>query len=150
MKARILLISALALALAGCTDTTSNPVSEEMFISEPTPTVASTLPPAATTETVIGPDGQAIDPALALVEEDPFSQTIEGGADGLTERLPDTCKLELYQGYTGQTQAEIDAAGLGVSYRIVPKGSIVTQEYQPLRVNFYLDGSGKVYQIACG
>ncbi|RYH11019.1 hypothetical protein EU800_06780 [Tropicimonas sp. IMCC6043] len=91
-----------------------------------------------------------VDPALALVEEDPYDQTIEGGPSGLTERLPDTCKLENFQQYKGLTKPEIDAAGLAVPYRVVGQTDIVTQEYNPMRVNFYTDDAGRVVQVSCG
>lgn len=144
MKTRILVMGLALAALAGCETQTTYPISEEMFISEPAP--ISTAPlggPAAQ-------DPGGIDPALALVEEDPYDQTIESGASGLTERLPDTCKLENFQQYRGLTKPQIDASGLSVPYRVVGQTDIVTQEYNPMRVNFYTDASGVVVQISCG
>lgn len=155
MRTKILSLSVALIVLAGC-EPTSEPISEEMFVSGPAaetttsaPLPATTLP-ESTTVTELGPDGQPIDPALALVEEDPYGVVEEGGADGLTERLPDTCKLENFQQYVGLTKAEVDAAGLSVPYRVVGPTDIVTQEYNPMRVNFSTDRNGRIGRVSCG
>ncbi len=142
--------AALLVMLAACDDINDPPITEEIFVNDPaqaTPTAPTVVVP---TEPTYGPDGQIVDPALALVEEDPYTTIEEGGADGLTERLPDTCKLENYQMYRGQTVAAIEAAGLTVPYRIVGIRDIVTQEYNPMRVNFYVGNKGTIEQVACG
>ena len=61
---------------------------------------------------------------------------------------------EMLAGASGEERemlvAEIDAAGVSVSYRIVGPTDIVTQEYNPMRVNFYPGRDGRISQIACG
>ncbi|MEM1429446.1 MAG: I78 family peptidase inhibitor [Pseudomonadota bacterium] len=69
---------------------------------------------------------------------------------GLVERLPDTCMLENYQQYMG-TDGLI-AVGLVTdrTARLVAPGDIVSQVYDPQRVNFYTDANGRVARISCG
>ncbi|SDJ69419.1 I78 family peptidase inhibitor [Aliiruegeria lutimaris] len=140
MKTRILVMAISLAALAGCESSTNDPISEDMFMSDPV--TATPLNESATSPTF----GAGVE----AIEEDPYDQTIEGGADGLTERLPDTCKLENYQQYRGLTATDVSAAGLSVPHRVVAITDIVTQEYNPMRVNFYTDGNGRITQISCG
>ena len=141
MKTRILVMGTALAALAGCESPTYDPISEDMFVSNPVTTAPlnNTAPPSPTYSA-----------GVEAVEEDPYVQTVEGGADGLTERLPDTCRLENYQQYRGRSGADVAAAGLSAPYRVVALTDIVTQEYNPMRVNFYTDGSGQITQISCG
>lgn len=72
------------------------------------------------------------------------------GPGGLVERLPNTCRLENYQRFVGQ---EALAASFQVTdrpVRIVAPDAIVSQVYDPQRVNFYTDGSGRVARLSCG
>ncbi len=150
MRTRILVMTVALAALAGCEPSGTDPISEDMFTTGPGTPYETTSPTAPNPVTEVGPDGRPLDPALAMVEEDPYNRVVESPTSGLTERLPDTCKLEEYQQYRGLTQAEIDAAGLAVTYRIVGPTDIVTQEYNPMRVNFYTDRDGRVGRISCG
>ena len=150
MKTRFLVLAAMA-ALAGCAAPTGDPIRETTFVTEPYPTSVLPAPPPVSTPTpIVGPDGTVIDPALAMVEEDPYGETVEGGADGLTERLPDTCKLAQFQQFQGASEAEVNGAGIAAPFRVIGPTDIVTQEYNPMRVNFYTDESGRVSRIACG
>jgi hypothetical protein len=69
---------------------------------------------------------------------------------GLVERLPNTCRLENYQQFMG-TDGLI-AVGLVTDRpaRLVSPGDIVSQVYDPQRVNFYTDNGGRVTRISCG
>ncbi|MFV0335526.1 MAG: I78 family peptidase inhibitor [Tropicimonas sp.] len=153
MITRILGSMAVLAVLAGCQSPTGDPVSEEMFTyTPPAPAPGGLGAPAPITSAPIdaGPPVQGYDPALEMVEAGPSEQVIGGGAGGLMERLPDTCKLELYQQYRGLSAAEVNAAGLTVPYRLVGPTDIVTQEYNPMRVNFHTDPEGRIARIACG
>ena len=152
MTLRIAGAGILLLALAAC-EPAGPPITEEIFVNTPPGVDTAPLSSTTVTETPIDGGGntpQGIDPALAMVEEDPYGQVVEGGADGLTERLPDTCKLETYTYLKGLTAGAVQAAGFPEPFRIIGPSDIVTQEYNPMRVNFYTNKSGKIERIACG
>jgi hypothetical protein len=62
----------------------------------------------------------------------------------------DSCGLSDHAYLKGQPAVAVKSAGLKQPYRVVPKGSLVTQDYSAARVNFYLDGQGVIIRIACG
>jgi hypothetical protein len=70
--------------------------------------------------------------------------------NGLTEREPDTCALTQAEFLRGQPGTLVPTAGLTHPYRIIQPGSIITQEYNAARVNFYLDEAGIIARISCG
>lgn len=78
---------------------------------------------------------------------DTVTEVTEGG---LVERLPNTCKLETYQQYVGQLGSMAQAEVLDRPTRVIAPGDIVTQEYNPQRVNFYTNEGGVVQRITCG
>lgn len=106
--------------------------------------VAPINEPAPSPDPVGQPDFESNDP----VQEPTFDVVLEG--EGLTERLPNTCKLENYQQYVGQNAAVITSAGLDRPWRIVLPDTIVTQEYNPARLNFRANANGVIQQITCG
>ncbi|MEL6207149.1 MAG: I78 family peptidase inhibitor [Pseudomonadota bacterium] len=69
---------------------------------------------------------------------------------GLLERLPNTCKLENYQQFAGQPGGAARAGVTDRPVRVIAPNDIVTQEYNPQRVNFYVDGGGTIQRIICG
>jgi len=74
----------------------------------------------------------------------------EEGPGGLVERLPDTCQLENYRQYVGQDALNASFQVTERPVRIVAPDAIVSQVYDPQRVNFYTDGAGRVARISCG
>lgn len=126
----------------------TSPVSPEPIGSAPL------APPLATTPTVTPAPAQTssdTDASVAGPPSEPDSDTVtvlnEGG---LLERLPDTCRLEDYQQFAGQSGASAAAGVSDRPVRIIGPADIVTQEYNPQRVNFYTDGAGIVQRITCG
>ena len=102
---------ACLLALAACEPAGQQPISEEIFVANPpaeAPAPAQ-LPGAAQAPAAGGSNtpGDVVDPALAMVEQDPYGQVIDNTSSGLTERLPDTCKLETFQYLQGLTPAAV-------------------------------------------
>ncbi len=83
-------------------------------------------------------------------EDGSIGTVTEVNDGGLVERLPNTCKLEDYQQYQGSDG--LIAVGLVTDRpsRLVAPGDIVSQLYDPQRVNFYTDGNGRVVRISCG
>jgi hypothetical protein len=74
-----------------------------------------------------------------------------GGAEsGPVERTPDTCGLAAYEVWLGQPGAGIDPAAFDVPVRVIGPNDIVTQDYDPQRVNFHTDGQGRVVRVSCG
>lgn len=72
------------------------------------------------------------------------------GVAGLQSREPDACHAKDYTVALGQPGSAIAALGVSRSYRVVEYRGIEPQEYDPLRIVFRLDASGKVYNIDCG
>ena len=75
-----------------------------------------------------------------------------GGTEGPgpEEREPDLCGLSDYLLYQGQPGSTVDGLSFARPFRVVEFGAIVTQEYDPARVNFFLDPSGTIVRVACG
>lgn len=69
---------------------------------------------------------------------------------GFVEREPDLCDAETMQDAVGQLFAEVDTSGVKRVIRVIRPGEIVTQEYNPQRMNFYLDGNDTVTVVKCG
>ncbi|MEM6740678.1 MAG: I78 family peptidase inhibitor [Pseudomonadota bacterium] len=80
----------------------------------------------------------------------PGDTVLADGPGGLLERLPNTCQLENYQQY--QDTDGLVAVGLVTDRpaRLVAPGDIVSQVYDPQRVNFYTNTEGRVVRISCG
>jgi hypothetical protein len=70
--------------------------------------------------------------------------------DALVEREPDLCHAADYQQYVGQPGTIVTSLGITRTYRVVEFGGIVTQEYNPGRLNFHLSPSGQITVIDCG
>ncbi len=69
---------------------------------------------------------------------------------GLQERAPDLCKGSMYVSYLGQPGSLIPTMGITREYRVVQWRGIEPQDYNPARIVFRLDASGKIYNIDCG
>ena len=113
-------------------------------------------------EEVTTPGATATLPAAEPVTAAPLDGEGEGGAEGdsgvvtaqgpggLVERLPNTCQLESYQQYVGQDAVLAAQQVRDRASRIIAPDAIVSQVYDPQRVNFYTDNAGRVARIACG
>jgi hypothetical protein len=145
-----------AVVLAACTPP---PPYEE--VSDPFAGAAATLPPAAPVETrpldtapPVGAGGlpQGDSPIERAVPEGaPANGTVtQVNPGGLVERLPNTCQLENYQQFQGQDGASAAAAVADRPVRVIAPDDIVSQVYDPRRVNFYTDAAGRVMRISCG
>ncbi len=76
---------------------------------------------------------------------------IGGGADDtLLEREPDLCQAAQYQSYVGQPGSVVQTLGITREFRVIEFGGIFTQEYNPGRINFWLNPSGMIDRIGCG
>ena len=69
---------------------------------------------------------------------------------GLNDLEPDVCKGQIYAGLIGQPAAAVATAGIAQPTRVIPLGSLVTEEYSSQRIDFYLDGAGNIAKISCG
>ena len=72
----------------------------------------------------------------------------------LVQREPDLCGAAGFQGVVGHPRtdvAQVVAAAGGIAkMRVIPFGSIITQDYDAARVNFMLDAAGLVLSVSCG
>lgn len=69
---------------------------------------------------------------------------------GFVEREPDLCDAETMQDAVGKLYAEVDTSGVKRVIRVIRPGEIFTQEYNPQRMNFYLNGTETVTEVKCG
>lgn len=69
---------------------------------------------------------------------------------GLNDLEPDVCKSAAYRGLIGQPAAAVATAGIVAPTRVIPLGSLITEEYSSDRINFYLDAAGNIAKISCG
>jgi len=90
----------------------------------------------------------ALDAADGAAGDD--GTVIEVGVGGMLERLPDTCQLDDYRQFQGQPASAATAVITERPTRVIAPDAIVSQEYDPRRVNFYVDGTGRVTRIICG
>jgi hypothetical protein len=72
------------------------------------------------------------------------------GGDSLLEREPDLCRAADYQAYVGQPGTVVQTLVIIRSYRVIEFGGIVTQEYNPGRLNFRLSPEGTIARVDCG
>lgn len=90
----------------------------------------------------------------------PVSEPIDTGSgvglsdssstSGLVERTPDTCRLEEFEGFVGQPASVLDTLPTTRPVRLVPPGAIVTNEYNPQRVNVDVNASNMIVGVRCG
>ncbi|QDC08389.1 hypothetical protein FHY55_03635 [Oceanicola sp. D3] len=88
-------------------------------------------------------------PVETLPEDDaPIQDNVDSG---LVEREPDICGASAYRtSAIGQPASVIPTLGVTRKTRVIPHGGIVTQEYNPYRMNFYLDSTGLISRVTCG
>ncbi|MEM6480525.1 MAG: I78 family peptidase inhibitor [Pseudomonadota bacterium] len=70
--------------------------------------------------------------------------------NGLIERTPDTCGLPDFQPLVGQPADSVNTVVSDQPVRIITPGSIVTNEYNPQRVNVDVDGNNVITNVRCG
>ncbi len=103
--------------------------------------VAAALLLAACVPAEDGPDASAPQPGDLIAG---------GSGEGLIEREPDLCNAANYQQFVGLPGTIVPSLGITRVYRVVEFGGIVTQEYNPARINFWLDPAGTITRIGCG
>ena len=111
-----------------------------------TPAGDSPITPAG--DGPITPAGQAAPLAEGdAAANDTITRVTDGG---LVERLPNTCQLQNYEGLQGREATSAASTVTDRPVRVIAPGDIVSQEYDPRRVNLYTDGSGLVTRVICG
>ncbi len=80
----------------------------------------------------------------------PGDLTARPGNGGLVEREPDLCKAADFQQVVGQPGTIVATLGITRPLRVIKHGDIITQEYNPARINFWLGPSGRIQRITCG
>jgi len=141
MNVRIGIALTLGLMLLGACE--PEPPIEEIgdpILPPVDPVATAALGGAPETPNVSGEEGTAAGSDTIVVQN----------RGGLVERLPNTCKLENYAQYRGQTSDVLAAAGLDRPWRVVTPTTIVSQEYNPARLNFYTGTDDIIQRIACG
>ena len=80
----------------------------------------------------------------------PAPQPAANGATALPQGEADTCNAAAFSGLIGQPEAAVDAAPIFQPIRKIRPGGAVTTDFNPERLNFELDGGGRVRAISCG
>jgi hypothetical protein len=62
----------------------------------------------------------------------------------------DACGASSFQNLVGQHQSVLDGLRFSQPVRIIPEDGVVTMDYSATRLNFQLDGAGRIVRIYCG
>ena len=95
-------------------------------------------------------DVDPLSPANVVETVDENGVTTMVTKSGLLNREPDTCGALTLQTAVGQSEFSIPTLGITSPVRIVRPDDIVTQEYNPQRINFAVDPSGTIQSVRCG
>ncbi|MFN3824515.1 MAG: I78 family peptidase inhibitor [Pseudorhodobacter sp.] len=68
----------------------------------------------------------------------------------LQGREPDSCGVVGSMRLMGQPGDAAQRAGISRPMRVIPLGGMMIQDYNPERINFYLDANGLIGRISCG
>lgn len=68
----------------------------------------------------------------------------------LKEQEPDSCGAGKLGHLVGKTEGMLRTVHLKGRYRAIRPGGMVTQDYDSLRLNVYLDDKGLIEQLSCG
>ncbi len=77
-----------------------------------------------------------------------MTPTVTEGA--LEQREPDTCHAADYVSALGQPGSVIPTLGISRPINVVEWRGLEPQEYNPQRIVFRLDQTGKIFNIDCG
>lgn len=69
---------------------------------------------------------------------------------GLNDPEADVCNSAPYLWLIGQPAEAATNANIMAPMRVIPLGGLITEEYSSSRINFHLDGAGKIAKIRCG
>ena len=104
--------------------------------------------PAAAAVSAEPLDGQSAEGAQAGASES--DTVLADGPGNLVERLPNTCQLDNYRQFVGQDGLLSASQVIDRPARVIAPDAIVSQVYDPQRVNFYTDAQGQVARVSCG
>ena len=62
----------------------------------------------------------------------------------------DTCGASSFRALVGQPRSVLDGIRFSQPVRIIPEGGVVTMDYSASRINFQLDGAGRIQRVYCG
>ena len=68
----------------------------------------------------------------------------------LTPASSEGCGAERLQEWVGQPEAALDMPNLPENTRLIRPGDLVTQDFQPGRLNVLVDADGNVQRVYCG
>nr|WP_275982051.1 I78 family peptidase inhibitor [Frigidibacter sp. ROC022] len=68
----------------------------------------------------------------------------------LPELPSDSCNSAGFRGFVGQSSAALGTVFIPEPYRVLEEGAPVTQDYNPIRLNFDLATDGTVVRVWCG
>jgi len=80
----------------------------------------------------------------------PVVQTNEPVGNRLPQGMNDTCGAVRYHTLLDQDATALERVLILGQVRVLRPDSIVTQDYQPERMNFHINTANKVARISCG
>lgn len=90
-------------------------------------------------------------PAPVILGDPAVASGKAGTNAALSERTPDSCRKGALQALIGQPAGNLRTVRLAGGSRIIPPGGIVSQEdYNPQRINAYIDNRGVITRLECG
>jgi len=94
------------------------------------------------------PEPLPVDPALAAAQAEAEAKAAEEARAEAEEALQECKAVDLLE-QVGQPGTAL-ALELPEGSRVIEPGSIVTQDYQPQRINVDLDEEGNIARVWCG
>lgn len=88
--------------------------------------------------------------AAACVQEGPRLPPIGIAADSSSAVAEDTCDASRFTYLVGLPQTSLEDVVLPDGTRVIPPGSIVTNDFRPDRLNIVIDGNAEVERVYCG
>jgi hypothetical protein len=92
----------------------------------------------------------AAEPSIQILNDRIPMRGGGGGGGGRDAGESSACEAERWQHLIGMEEADVRAERLPESVRVIEWGGMVTQDYQPGRLNVHLDQNGRVYRVLCG
>ncbi len=71
-------------------------------------------------------------------------------ANESTDREDTACDVPRYQGMIGHPSAVLNTVALPPATRIIRPGTVVTMDYNPVRLNIGLDAQERITRVWCG
>lgn len=87
---------------------------------------------------------------LALLAPLVLAACVEASDGPATMPDPEACGAPGLQGLVGQPRAVLAAMSFAGPVRVLEPGQPMTMDYNPARLNVFLDAAGRIEKLSCG